>query len=319
MADDSSNTEPTQRELSEAAAARLRDAAKWLVASFAAVGATLVAGSQLSSIGKLPICFDWLSLRCSRLPIAILGAIVGLVSVVWAIWIAVELLTPESMAPDRLKEEWKRGEKSAVYRYFHLNPSYMQGFIDFEDQERLVAEAYARFDELDKEHDQAPDPQRRAIAKEMRRVKSEIENLLAKSEAVVAVANEVAYAATFRSKSKRGILLAAGFASLGVVVFAWAANPPTSKPLPSVSLIGADLVGADLGGANLRLADLSSVNLTGVDFSDSDLEGAILDGAVLSRIKWSNTVCPDGSNSDAAGGNCLNHLSAVAAGDQVQD
>ena len=34
----------------------IREAAKWLVGSFAAVGAALIAGSQLSSIGHLPVC-----------------------------------------------------------------------------------------------------------------------------------------------------------------------------------------------------------------------------------------------------------------------
>ena len=35
---------------------RIRDAGKWLIGASAAVGAALIAGSQLSDIGSLPLC-----------------------------------------------------------------------------------------------------------------------------------------------------------------------------------------------------------------------------------------------------------------------
>ena len=48
---------------------RTRETAKWLIASFAAVGAALVAGSQISSLG---------SATGGRLVAAAIGAVVGL-------------------------------------------------------------------------------------------------------------------------------------------------------------------------------------------------------------------------------------------------
>jgi hypothetical protein len=49
----SSSTSTPQPSSLAQAAERIRDAAKWLIASFAAVGAILVAGLQLTGIGKL--------------------------------------------------------------------------------------------------------------------------------------------------------------------------------------------------------------------------------------------------------------------------
>ncbi len=47
-------------------------------------------------------------------------------------------------------------------------------------------------------------------------------------------------------------------------------------------------------GANLTGADLRNMNLAGIDLS----------GAILSNVTWSNTICPDGSNSDSHAGSC---------------
>jgi len=52
---------------------RIRGAAKWLIASSAAVGAALIAGSQLSSVGKLEIGLPT-TVASARLWIAAAGA-----------------------------------------------------------------------------------------------------------------------------------------------------------------------------------------------------------------------------------------------------
>jgi len=36
--------------------------------------------------------------------------------------------------------------------------------------------------------------------------------------------------------------------------------------------------------------------------------GADLTGADLSNVIWSNTICPDGTNSDDNGDTCVNNL-----------
>jgi uncharacterized protein YjbI with pentapeptide repeats len=55
------------------------------------------------------------------------------------------------------------------------------------------------------------------------------------------------------------------------------------------SFVGAYLADADLRGASLAFANLTDANLTGAKVADTSFVGAI----------WSNTICPDGTNSNA--------------------
>jgi len=88
--------------------------------------------------------------------------------------------------------------------------------------------------------------------------------------------------------------------------------------IESAHLIGADLQDTNLNdgqlqgyafldGANLENANLHGANLTGADLARADLAGANLHGATLTGVIWSNTTCPDGSNSDRDGGTCANN------------
>jgi len=79
--------------------------------------------------------------------------------------------------------------------------------------------------------------------------------------------------------------------------------------LENARLIGASMQGvnlndADLAGAQLMFANLADANLHAADLSGADLNGADLVGADLRGVVWSNTTCPDGTNSDADGGAC---------------
>jgi uncharacterized protein YjbI with pentapeptide repeats len=83
--------------------------------------------------------------------------------------------------------------------------------------------------------------------------------------------------------------------------------------LASADLSGADLSGADLNEAELLGADLTDANFTGsaLSFSymaNANLTGATLTGATLLDIFWSNTTCPDGTNSNNDGDTCANNL-----------
>ncbi len=71
---------------------------------------------------------------------------------------------------------------------------------------------------------------------------------------------------------------------------------------------GANLQHADLAGAVLRAVDFTGANLQHADMTDADLTGANLAGAHTDQITWSNTTCPDGTNSNADGGSCNGHL-----------
>jgi Pentapeptide repeats (8 copies) len=101
-----------------------------------------------------------------------------------------------------------------------------------------------------------------------------------------------------------------------------------SYPHQGIDWHGCDLQGANLSAANLFRANLSGVNmadanLSGVNLQEANLSGARmafanlsgarmgfanLSGANLGGVTWSDTICPDGTNSDNNGGTCQGHL-----------
>ena len=120
-----------------------------------------------------------------------------------------------------------------------------------------------------------------------------------------------------------------------------------SAQLGFVTLNRANLSGANLAGANLSTnggnsaptytslqgTNLSKANLTGADLSFDAMTDANFDGANLTNARmsgalpvgmsaqynatfvgaiWSNTTCPDNTNSNNDGGTCIGHLTAPA-------
>jgi phospholipase C len=95
------------------------------------------------------------------------------------------------------------------------------------------------------------------------------------------------------------------------------------RNLEQTNLSGAIMIGTDLAGARIEGGFLPNANLTGADLRHADLEGADLAGANLTNanargaylrhadltgVTWSNTTCPDGTNSNSHGGTCQGHL-----------
>jgi hypothetical protein len=74
--------------------------------------------------------------------------------------------------------------------------------------------------------------------------------------------------------------------------------------LSGVDLTGANLTGAFLAGANLTGANLGGANLTGANLGDADLS---FGNANLTGVVWSNTTCPDGTNSDTHANTCVGY------------
>ena len=74
--------------------------------------------------------------------------------------------------------------------------------------------------------------------------------------------------------------------------------------LTSANLTGTNLTAANLTGANLTSANLTGANLTQVNFTNANLTGAITTGANIFGAGWSNTTCPDGSNSNSHFNTC---------------
>ncbi len=91
-------------------------------------------------------------------------------------------------------------------------------------------------------------------------------------------------------------------------------SSPASFPA-GYRVVGRILVGPatnleddELGGLNLVDFDLSGADLKGSDLTNTDLKRADLSGANLGGVTWSNTTCPDGTNSDNNGGDCVDNL-----------
>jgi uncharacterized protein YjbI with pentapeptide repeats len=69
-----------------------------------------------------------------------------------------------------------------------------------------------------------------------------------------------------------------------------------------------DFTGTVLRAASFVDADLRGAQLAGVDFTNANLTGADWRRATgLDSAIFSNTTCPDGTNSDANGGTCIGH------------
>ena len=70
---------------------------------------------------------------------------------------------------------------------------------------------------------------------------------------------------------------------------------------------------ATFRGANLRATDFREADLTGADLTDADLtrvwgpNSTFNNYTVVTGVVWSNTICPDGTNSDANGNTCVGH------------
>jgi hypothetical protein len=274
MESDAASTDPLDRGND-----RIRDAAKWLVASAAAVGAAMLAGSQLSRIGELGVGWPT-TVDTARLWVAGAGAVAGLAAVVYAIWSAVQILLPKLVLVSDLDRAWERppSHLAPVVAQFRRNPKYLQGFA-------TPGDIIAARDALIAEHaDQA-----------------RIADLDERITAIEDTATHEALKAEF-GRTLRRLMRATAVAAVGIVAFAWAANPPKKTPT-------ADLRGGRFVGAYLRDADLRNAKLDRADFTRADLTGADLSGASISGVTWRGTICPDGTNSDADRGTCAGHLS----------
>lgn len=88
--------------------------------------------------------------------------------------------------------------------------------------------------------------------------------------------------------------------------------------LDGVNLYFADMSNADLSSAILGNADLTNailveanltdVLMTNADLTNANLYDAILTNAQIDGVTWSNTICPDGTNSDDNENTCINNL-----------
>ena len=89
-------------------------------------------------------------------------------------------------------------------------------------------------------------------------------------------------------------------------------SPVPSSTGPSLfNMFGVS--GVNFSNANLTGADLSANTLTNTNFANANLTNANFGGdtvtgtTTVTGVIWSNTICPDGTNSNADGSTCVGH------------
>ncbi len=291
---------------------RIRDAGKWLIGASAAVGAALIAGSQLSNIGSLPLCAARTE-TCFRLPLALVGAAIALGGIAYVMWRAVQILLPVEITIDELNDSWSKTSTWPMdwwwYRrklsrrfpeiwYFRRNLSQ----IGNRDPAALIqsrTETWTAYAQSENDVLTADKASKASAKERMAAAKADWNQAVADVDSVLAAAQNQRLMGRFTGMLRQ-LLLATVITALGITLFAWASNPsPATADLAETSLVDADLRGADLTG----------VKLDGADLSDADLTAARLDGASLRAVVWRNTTCPDGTNSDRNNpATCLGHL-----------
>jgi uncharacterized protein YjbI with pentapeptide repeats len=88
----------------------------------------------------------------------------------------------------------------------------------------------------------------------------------------------------------------------------WRAGSAVAAIFDGADLHRIDFRRTDLRSASFVDADLRYARLNGVDFTNARLSGADWRNATgKTSAIYSNTTCPDGTNSDANGGTCVGH------------
>lgn len=296
----------------EDAEAETRTAAKWLIAAFAGVGALLLSGVGLTSLGHL---------EGERLLLAGLAFAGGIAGVVVAIYLIADVLTPFPVTlGDLANYEQRRNEKAndgrndELVAYIEADPTFLQGIVD-----RKKVDPTKTLGAASKQYQDALDERFRAANASWEAAKANQDPAKIKDTEIAATA-AMARAETMHWTVRRlekissaqqsvlvfrrrrmAIALTGLLVAVSIGAFAFASNPPD----PALAdLRGATLEDIDLSGASLREANLEGMSIRKVNFDGTNLEGAKIDETV-----WKNTICPDGTNSKNAGDTCAGHLS----------
>ncbi|HEY4812698.1 MAG TPA: pentapeptide repeat-containing protein [Solirubrobacteraceae bacterium] len=263
----------------------IRDAAKYLIAAFGAIGAVLVANLSLTALpsGAHPL-------------IAALAVGVAVLALAILVGMGVSVLTPKAVTLGKLAQE----PNSPVVKRLKDDEALFQGqgsdLVAFHKAyvEALTDRATAQDEYLKKVEPTTETKSRIADAR--------VEFLDQAVSQVLEVA--VFYQLQERfSVCRRTMMTALALIVVAAAgVFAWASAKPTSAH-------------SFLRGAVLTDDDLQGVNLEGADLREVDLGGTNLKGANVAKVKsddktiWVSVVCPDGTMSVGSENGCEGHLS----------
>jgi hypothetical protein len=205
------------------AADRIRETVKWLITAFAGVGAALIAGSQLASLGKID---------GGRLVFAVACVVVGLGALAYAIAVAASVLTGGRVSLGDLADATGT-DLDAVRSRVNSDPALLVGYSDVADMNSEYGSVLGqRKTDFDAHYDDVHNSGKTLTA-QLSDAKA-----LAADQAVqrlLTVASFYTLSDAFnnaRPKMFAGALIAA----LAIVGFAWAAHPPEEKKQPAVAV-----------------------------------------------------------------------------------
>lgn len=218
---------------------QMRVSARWILSSFAAVGAVLVAGSQLSDIGALDGSRLWLSLASAFAALLGIGlAIAGMSAV----------LTPRATTLSDLRE-MERDRSSAFARHLAESPELLQEQADSVAQlhERYMAARVAR-QQARQALDAVPDDPTRA--RTYRQADEWVQDLRHVGMQLRPIGGFYRVRAAFLRG--RGLAFAgAALVAVGMLAFAYAAHPAEDGADDDVAIGSArlaDVLGEDCAG-----------------------------------------------------------------------
>lgn len=260
------------------AADRIRDAAKWLLGALAAVGAALLAGLSLSSLG---------SAEGTRVVVAVVGFALAVAGVLVACG-AIGLVVGQSVQVSI--DEVSTGRRyEKVRAELARNPALLGGLpVSIEtigpEHARLTAEYGKARAALDAD---PTNPQRRAAFDAV------VTQLKPLDERLPVVLQRAAYFWLRRVFVRNGAvaLVAAAVTAAGIGMFAWGANPPAkakARTLPAVVLTPVEVV-VDLTEAG-RVA---FAGVLGADCPGVDLPGVAIAGGPAGTVRVATAATED--------------------------
>lgn len=209
----------------EAGVLHLRDTAKWITTIFAALGAVLIAGTQVSNIGSL----EW----GPRLWVALVTGALALTAIGRIIWVTVRVLTAGEVTIEDIASE-PTGSKQVAWLRRH---GLLQDYANAQEILDAIDRDFATSEDLWAHPTDENKAARAQIGKQLRYLHRVADTLL--SGARYFIVRE-----QFRHALKETFVLGAATAFLAVC-FVWAANP---EPMPDPEAEG--------GASSIRRSDM---------------------------------------------------------------
>jgi hypothetical protein len=202
-----------------AGAERIRDSAKWLIAAFAAVGAVLAAGLQLTGLGGL---------EGGRLLATLIGLGLAVAGVVVAITASGSVVTASFVSLKWLSEQ---ASSNTAMVDVEGDTGLLGGFATVKDlKDAYDAAVAARKEALEAHYGDPADDAKKLKAQT---TQAWVQALDQSQVHVIERAGFNKLRSAYR-EAGRWIAVGAVLAAVGIATFAWGANPPSSESAPIV-------------------------------------------------------------------------------------